>query len=52
MENVVKIDKRVLEKIKRRIIVIEKENLATKELKDSQMLEEIKKIIEEEVIID
>lgn len=52
MKNVIKIDKKTLEKIKRRILILEKENLATKELNNPQMAREIKKIIEEEVELD
>ena len=44
-----KIDKTVIERIKRKVIIRENENLKTHAKNDSQMVNWIKKTIEEEV---
>lgn len=43
------IDPRIVQLILRRIITAEKSNLQTKQKSDSQMIQELKNIIEEEV---
>ena len=50
--NAVKTDKEVLERIKRKIIVLERKNLITKEFSNIEILKEIRNIIEEEVEVD
>ena len=50
--NAVKTDKEVLERIKRKIIVLERKNLITKEFTNIEILKEIRNIIEEEVEVD
>lgn len=52
MENVIKIDEKIVENIAKQIAILERNNLKTKELTDARMVMEIKKIIEKEVKID
>lgn len=43
------LDRRVIEKLKRKIVIAENTNLRTKNKSDQQMVQDIKKWIEEEV---
>ena len=52
MESVIKIDEKIVKQIAKQIVMIEKNNLKTKELSDSQMITEIKKIIEAEMEVE
>ncbi|WP_300343522.1 hypothetical protein [Fusobacterium sp.] len=52
MENAIKIDEKIVEKIAKKTVILEKGNLKTRELTDAKIVLEIKKIIEEEVEID
>ena len=52
MESVIKIDEKIVKQIAKQIVMIEKNNLKTKELSDSQKITEIKKIIEGEVEVE
>ena len=52
MESVIKIDEKIVKQIAKQIVMIEKNNLKTKELSDSQMITKIKKIIEGEVEVE
>jgi hypothetical protein len=52
MKSVIKIDEKIVKQIAKQIVMIEKNNLKTKELSDSQMITEIKKIIEGEVEVE
>ncbi len=44
----IKIDEKTIERLKRRIIIQENMNLKTRKMSDHQMVEWIKKLIEEE----
>lgn len=44
-----KVDEKVIERLKRKIIIAENTNLRTKNKTDAQMVKDIKKWIEEEV---
>lgn len=48
-EKLIEIDKKIVERLKRNIIIQESKNLKTKNLNDQQMVSWIKKRIEEEV---
>lgn len=52
MENVVKTDEKIIGIIAKQVAILERNNLKTKELSDSQIVAEIKKIIEKEVKVD
>lgn len=47
--NGVQIDEKKVERMLRKIIIMEKQNIKTKQFNDSEMVKKIKKIIEEEV---
>lgn len=47
--NQIQIDKKKAERMLKRIIILEKNNLRTKQYNDAEMVKKIKKIIEEEV---
>lgn len=49
MNKIDEVDKKLVEELKRRILYEEKENLITKDCKKAEMVEKVKKIIEEVV---
>lgn len=48
-ENQIEIDEKKAERLLRKIIIMEKQNLRTKQYNDAEMVRRIKKAIEEEV---
>jgi hypothetical protein len=48
-ENQINIDRKKAERLLRKIIIMEKQNLRTKQYNDAEMVKRIKKAIEEEV---
>ena len=52
MEGVIKIDEEILNGIIKAIINLERENLKTKDLTDSKIVNKIKEIIEERVEVE
>lgn len=52
MENIINLEGEVLEKIIKKIIKIEKDNLKTKDLTDQKIVNKLKEIIEETVEVE
>lgn len=48
-ENRIEIDEKKAERLLRKIVIMEKQNIRTKQFNDAEMVRKIKKTIEEEV---